>query len=76
MANHAIDVHHNGAKSISFLKWEGYITADGDFQVHYFDNAMDYTQFVCKVYHTGNVTFVSREEYDKAYYHYMQLTCW
>ena len=73
---HAVDVHHNGAKSISFLKWEGYITSNGEFQVHYFDNAFDFTDFVCKVYHTGNVSFVTREEYDKVYYHYMRVTCW
>lgn len=76
MASHAVIVHNNGAKTISFLKWEGYITRDGDFQVHYFDNASEFATFVCKVYHTGNVSFVTCEEYDKAYYHYMRITCW
>lgn len=77
MVSHAVIVHYVDAEKVaSFIKWEGYRTPDGDFQVHYFDDAFDFAEFVCEVYHTGNVSFVTREEYDMVYDYYTGFRWW
>lgn len=70
--------HATDKKSPAFIKWEGYTTQDSEFHVCYFDCIFHYTRWLedKKPYHTGNVTYVTEDEYDKVYMKYHGLVGW